>query len=228
MKIILVKRYDKKTNDINHWFSHKFAEHVAKLFIRANISADVALCFFFLCGISSVITFYHASEILHYFGAYILWRFHIVLDMADGHIARYFRTTGPRGQYWDRLAHMIINPLLLAVLVNCVLQESHTRHSLVICTLTSTYLQIAVKYFANVPQKERSNRLNTIENRTLQILFVVFLDILSIEGQILCLSLSIILDFPVYVRHGIVFYLLLFNCLTSIYRFRGTSKALNN
>lgn len=227
MKIILVERRDKASNDMNHWFSHIIAECLAKLLIRAKISADFTLALFFLSGLSSIIVFLNASEIIHYIFAYALWRLQIILDMADGHVARYFNTISPKGQYWDRLAHMIINPILLAVLVNSVLKYSDYRNIIVLITFCAVYLQLAVKYVGNVPQESRRIRLKQTRSRLVQFTLILFLDLLSIEGQIICLSICSFLDVSLGIRYFCVGYLIVYYLLTGLYRFVMISKALS-
>ncbi len=103
----LNRRDNQEKNEINHFFGKYFVNFAAYFFYRLNLSPNQVTCIFILVGI--------IGGILGSFGffvtAYILWRLHIIIDMADGSIARVTKVFSDFGDPLDKIGHHIIYPI---------------------------------------------------------------------------------------------------------------------
>ena len=90
-KIMKLQEFEKKThrgnkliNDKLHFFSSKSAVIISFILFKLKFSANQVTFLFGLTGILSANLFLHKQFII----GYLLWRLHIIIDMADGNIAR--------------------------------------------------------------------------------------------------------------------------------------------
>lgn len=98
-------RMDQIDNDRQHFFSSHFAKYFAYLFFRLGVSPNSITFLFLLAGIGSAFLFYQDEFVL----AYISWRLHLILDMADGQVARATGKFSKSAVGFDRSNHIIIN-----------------------------------------------------------------------------------------------------------------------
>ncbi|MBR7743481.1 CDP-alcohol phosphatidyltransferase family protein [Phycicoccus sp. BSK3Z-2] len=91
-----------------HWTAHLFTRSISvyltRLAVWAGVSANTATVLVILCGWAAAA----ALLVPGVWGpvlALVLALLQMVLDSIDGEIARWNRTTGPRGVFLDRIAH---------------------------------------------------------------------------------------------------------------------------
>jgi phosphatidylglycerophosphate synthase len=107
-------RADVSANDVAHFFSSRFAQQVAYLCYRAGLTPNAVTLLFLLVGIGAAISLYLGLPI----ACYVLWRLHIILDMADGSLARATQRFSKSAMGFDRSNHIIINTTILMASLN--------------------------------------------------------------------------------------------------------------
>jgi phosphatidylglycerophosphate synthase len=107
-------RQDVSANDAAHFFSSRFAQRVAYLSYRAALTPNAVTLMFLLAGIGSAVSLHFGLPIL----CYVLWRLHIILDMADGSLARATQRFSKSGTGFDRSNHIVINTTILMASLN--------------------------------------------------------------------------------------------------------------
>ena len=106
-------RHDAKTNQKNHFFSSIFAPAVGYFLYRRGFSPNKATIVFGLIGILAAICLWSGNALV----AYLLWRLHVICDMADGNIARATGEYSELAEGYDKSLHTLINTgFLLAAL----------------------------------------------------------------------------------------------------------------
>jgi len=108
-------RSDASANDVTHFFSRWFAVPAAYLCFRLGLSPNQVTGLFLLFGVLSGVTLYLGMGL----AAYLFWRLHMILDMADGSLARATKLFSPNAVGFDRSNHIVINTtILLAPIVS--------------------------------------------------------------------------------------------------------------
>lgn len=119
-------REDASKNDNIHFFSTHFAPLISFTFYKAGFSPNQVTSLVLLVGVSSSLFLFYSMPIL----AYAMWRLHIIIDMADGNLARAKQIFSDYAVGFDRSNHIIINttilltPLYLSgnlLLANCLI-----------------------------------------------------------------------------------------------------------
>lgn len=101
------KRDDQEQNNITHFFSRHFVNYIAFPLYKIGLTPNQATLFFILIGIvGGVLSFFN-----YLLFAYALWRIHIIIDMADGSIARATKLFSSYGDTLDKAGHHIIYPI---------------------------------------------------------------------------------------------------------------------
>lgn len=93
-----------KTKKELYFFSSIFSKRIAYLLYKSGISADLTTFLFGFAGLISSIFYFYNYHIIGYF----FWRLHVILDLADGDIARVTKYN-PLGRMMDKFQHIIIN-----------------------------------------------------------------------------------------------------------------------
>jgi phosphatidylglycerophosphate synthase len=107
-------RQDISANDAAHFFSTRFAQQVAYLCYLVGLSPNAVTFLFLLVGFGSAVSLHLGVPIV----CYILWRLHIILDMADGSLARATQRFSKSAMGFDRSNHIIINTTMLMASLN--------------------------------------------------------------------------------------------------------------
>lgn len=102
-------RLDANANNFTHFFSYRFADQVAFLCFRTGLSPNQVTGLFFLFGMFSGIMLYVGWGLV----AYVFWRLHVILDMADGSLARATGVFSTNAVGFDRSNHIAINSTVL-------------------------------------------------------------------------------------------------------------------
>lgn len=92
-----------------HYFSHHFSTKVAFLFYKMGASPNFVTWVFLLVGCSSAVFIWSGYPVF----AFVMWRLHIIIDMADGALARATKIFSRSADGFDRSSHIIINTSVL-------------------------------------------------------------------------------------------------------------------
>lgn len=103
------KREDDLANDNAHFFGKYFATQFAFAAYKCGLSPNLITFLFLLCGLFSAFLLYNEQPIY----AYLAWRLHIILDMADGIVARATKVFSKSAQGFDRSNHIVINTAMI-------------------------------------------------------------------------------------------------------------------
>lgn len=98
-------RDDGLLNSKQHFFSSLFSNHVAFFLYKLGMSPNAATFLFCLTGLCAALSFSSQYLVL----GYLLWRLHIILDMADGDIARATKRYSLSANGFDKVNHILIN-----------------------------------------------------------------------------------------------------------------------
>ena len=90
-------------------FLSHFSERVAFMFWRVGASPNFVTWVFLFVGCSCAAFVWTGHPVL----AFLMWRFHIILDMADGTLARATQQFSRAADGFDRSNHIIINTAVL-------------------------------------------------------------------------------------------------------------------
>lgn len=150
-----------------HYFSILFSTRISFWLYKLRLSADFILLLFFFIGILSNLFLYYDFYII----SYILFRFHIILDICDGNLARANKTYNVLAPGLDKVTHFITNNSLL-FLINYKIGLNFD-YLFIFLTFNLSYL------FSNLFKK--NVKIDILENKIFQILK----DLISLEGYLL-------------------------------------------
>ena len=105
-------RKDSSINNKLHFFSSHFSIRLSYILYNLGFTPDFTTLIFGLFGVLSAIFFFNDLKIL----GYIFWRLHILLDMADGNIARATNKFNPDAKLTDKFTHIMVNILVICCL----------------------------------------------------------------------------------------------------------------
>ena len=105
-------RKDSSINNKLHFFSSHFSVKLAYILYSLGFTPDFTTLIFGLCGVLSAISFFNDFKIAGYF----FWRLHILLDMADGNIARATNKFNLDAKLTDKFTHIVVNILVISCL----------------------------------------------------------------------------------------------------------------
>lgn len=103
------ERSDKEANNRTHFFSSLFSLPVAYAAFRGRMSPNFVTFLFLVAGVASSVSLYLGAPLI----GYLFWRLHLILDMADGDLARATRNFSKSAMGFDRTNHIIINTLFI-------------------------------------------------------------------------------------------------------------------
>lgn len=182
------ERTDVVQNDVTHFFSRNFAGGFAYLFYKLNATPNMVTFLFLIVGVCTSIALDLNMPIL----AYICWRLHIIIDMADGSLARATQTFSKSAIGFDRSNHIVINTCLLIV------TNQHLENHLIIgFFIISFYLYyfFSRNYFS---EKQSTRKFTIVE--------VLIKNSLGLEGYILAVGLIIFFEVPELQLYVTLFY----------------------
>jgi phosphatidylglycerophosphate synthase len=96
-----------------YYFSVRTAIYLTYVFVNLGLSANFVTGVFFLVGLASAMCILSGGP-LQLLVAYVLWRLHALLDIADGEVARFTQRFSKNGAYWDYLTHSFVFPIFFA------------------------------------------------------------------------------------------------------------------
>jgi len=103
------QRSDAMANNNSHYFSHHLSIQSAYVLYKVGMSPNFITFLFLIFGVGSALSLNYDYSIL----TFILWRLHIVIDMADGNVARATQNFSKSAVGFDRSNHIIINTMFI-------------------------------------------------------------------------------------------------------------------
>lgn len=159
-------RKDASANNLAHYFSSHFSERVAFMFFKVGASPNFVTWVFLFVGCSCAAFIWTGHPVL----AFLMWRFHIILDMADGTLARATQQFSRAADGFDRSNHIIINT---AVLIAST--QAFENDIITLCLLVSFYLM----YFFS-----RNYYTSKMETRNFSLIKNFIKDAVGMEGYL--------------------------------------------
>ncbi len=175
------KRDDQEQNNITHFFSRHFVNYFAFPLYKIGLTPNQTTIIFILIGIvGGVLSFFN-----YLLFAYVLWRVHIIIDMADGSIARATKLFSDYGDTLDKAGHHIIYPIYwLGFLYACGLIYDQPLLSIIFFAIASS--QWTIKHlFKN--RNERPQAKNIFKR--------IFANMFGIEGFLVVILIYSYLDY---------------------------------
>jgi len=100
-------RDDQDQNNVTHFFSKYFVNYLAFPLYKLGMTPNQTTVLFIITGlIGGLLSFFNFLIV-----SYFLWRLHIIIDMADGSIARATKLFSEYGDVLDKFGHHIIYPV---------------------------------------------------------------------------------------------------------------------
>lgn len=174
------KRDDQSNNDITHFFSRYFVNIFAYPLYRIGLTPNqVTLIFIFTGLVGGILSFYNFL-----ISSYILWRIHIIIDMADGSVARVTRRFSSLGDTLDKIGHHLIYPIYwIGFLHASQLLYQYPLFSIIFFAISSS--QWTIKHlFKN--KEERPKAISVIKR--------IIANIFGIEGFFLLIIIQVYFD----------------------------------
>tara|TARA_Y100000589_G_C27174369_1_gene638084 strand:- start:1163 stop:1864 length:702 start_codon:yes stop_codon:yes gene_type:complete len=106
------RRLDRTRNDKLHFFSSLIAVRVSFILYKLGFNPDLVTLLFGIFGVSAACMFFYGFPLF----AYLLWRIHIILDMADGNLARATKRFNDYAKITDKFTHIIVNLMVFSAL----------------------------------------------------------------------------------------------------------------
>ena len=184
------KRDNQKQFEITWYFASKFSKYFSYLFYRIGLSANQITILFFMVGLVGALVIFlntHTFLILSYF----LFRLHLIFDLSDGDIARYYKTYSIKGAYMDYMIHSILYPLYI-INASIICYINYLDLKFLFLGLILSFLQsllLATKntfqrafHQSSVNNKPITNVFKKDQSSTKKYVINILADILSIEG----------------------------------------------
>jgi len=195
-------RDDADANEVTHFFSSHFSVPCAYLCYRLGLSPNKVTAMFLVFGILSGMALYFQAAII----AYILWRIHIIMDMADGNLARATKKFSSSATGFDRSNHIAINTTVLLGPITA------TGNVLLANVLVVTFFLNYLFYRNYIKEK--------VQTKSLSISASILRHALGIEGYILVMTGLLLFNMDKYVAFAALIYAFLFISLFLIKLYR--------
>ena len=186
-------RKDISANDRAHFFSSQFGTPVAYVCYLFRLSPNNVTLVFCLVGLASAILLAKGYALF----AYLAWRLHIILDIADGTIARATEVYSKSALGFDRSNHIIINTTILFAPAY-LLEISYYSLNLLIVTFYLYYF-FSRNYYEN---RQSTSDLSIIKN--------IIKNIIGLEGFIFSVCLCIWLELSDLLEYIVLVYSMFF------------------
>ncbi len=110
------KRSNYEHNKKTHPIEMAFSPYLTWLFVNLKIKPNTITVSFFIIGMISAFLFSLDSLTMTLFG-FILYRFHLLLDVCDGEVARFTKQYSDFGKYADLFTHQLVYPSVFAGII---------------------------------------------------------------------------------------------------------------
>lgn len=161
-------------NDNVHYFSANFKYIFAYIFYKIKFSANLTTFFFFIFGLLSIIFCYKESYII----SWIFWRFHLIIDMADGVVARVTNVFSKYAKLVDKSIHFIMYNLIFLIL------NKNQINFLVFLIIIIFFIHYNFKEIFFITEKFSKNSSFLNLNKKRSVFHNILRDLIGIEGYI--------------------------------------------
>lgn len=212
------KRDNQKQFEITWYFASISSKFFSYVFYRLGLSANQVTILFFIVGLfGASIIFLNTVEYLIL--SYLLFRLHIIFDLSDGDIARYYNDFSVKGAYMDYMIHSILYPLYI-INLSIICYINYLDVKFLFLGLLLSFLQsllLATKntfqrafHQNSIVNKPIINTFNEKKSSIKKYIINILSDILSIEGFIFGFLILYLFNFeylyiPFYLVYIIVF-----------------------
>ena len=212
------KRDNQKQFEITWYFASIPSKFFSYLFYRLGLSANQVTILFFIVGLfGASIIFLNTVEYLIL--SYLLFRLHIIFDLSDGDIARYYNDFSVKGAYMDYMIHSILYPLYI-INLSIICYINYLDVKFLFLGLLLSFLQsllLATKntfqrafHQTSINNKPITNTFNKKQSSIKKYIINILSDILSIEGFVFGFLILYLFNFeylyiPFYLVYIIVF-----------------------
>ena len=177
-------RGNKLINDKLHFFSSKSAVIISFILFKLKLSANQVTFLFGLTGVLSANLFLHR----HFIIGYLLWRLHIIIDMADGNIARASQKFNVLAPSIDKIIHVLVNTFIFGVLI--ILPSSiSTNQNLIILAILLLPFYLIYMLFNKITDLDSALSYDYSKIKKNQFLFILIRNISTQEGLIFACAL---------------------------------------
>lgn len=188
-------RNDQHENDNAHFFSRHFCIPVGYVLDRLGLTPNHITWLFLLVGFGSAAALYLQLPLM----CYLLWRLHIILDMADGSVARAKQNFSRSAIGFDRSNHIIINTSL--ILASLHQSQSMLAVNFIMCSFYLAYF-FSRNYYQEKQRTRRFSRTQTMLKNAI-----------GLEGYLTVSCILMWADLPQYqvttaISYGIFFAIL--------------------
>lgn len=177
-------RGNKLINDKLHFFSSKSSVIISFILFKLNFSANQVTFLFGLAGILSANLFLHKQFII----GYLLWRLHIIIDMADGNIARASKKFNIFAPSIDKITHVLVNTFVFGVLIILPSSISANQNLIILAILLLPFYLIYM-LFNKITDSDSALSYDYSKIKKNQFLFILIRNISTQEGLIFACSL---------------------------------------
>lgn len=211
------RRENYKDNAILHFFSAHVSIYFTFIFVNLKMSANAVTVLFFLTGFSGIL-FLSSFEGKVASLFYLAWRLHIIFDICDGEVARFFKKFTLNGVYWDYMIHSLLYPLYgIGICIHYYMSFSDVQflYLAIGYSVTGSFLSGVKNNYSRALHekgitKESSKVRNTARGKKLYIFNLVSASV-GFEGFLL---VNFVLIFFSYSSAGIIKYTLFTYLLT--------------
>lgn len=226
------KRDNQKQFEVTWYFASISSKFFSYIFYRLGLSANQVTILFFIVGLfGASIIFLNTVEYLML--SYLLFRLHIIFDLSDGDIARYYNTFSVKGAYMDYMIHSILYPLYIINLsIICYINFLDVKF--LILGLMLSFLQsllLATKntfqrafHQSSISNKSMTNIFKKDQSSIKKYIINILSDILSIEGFVFGFLILYLLNIEYLYIPFYTIYVVIFTTILII----KTSLQLNN
>jgi phosphatidylglycerophosphate synthase len=225
------RRANYRENAILHFFSAHVSIYFTFIFVNLHMSANLVTGVFFLTGLLGFFALvFCTGKYVALF--YIAWRLHIIFDICDGEVARFFQKFTLNGVYWDYMIHSLLYPLYGIGI--CYFYFNSTGDTvfliLAICFgLTGNFLNAVKNNYSRALHEKGIEKVDTKVRKTVAgfklYLFNLISAAVGFEGFLLVSFILILLGISntLFIKQVLVLYLL-FHTIIILAKFFSLSK----
>ena len=220
------KNKTKRDNQVNFektwYFASKFSKPISYLLFRIGLNANQATVLFFLVGLVAAFLIL-LNDIQFLILSYILYKLHIIIDLSDGDLARYYQKYTFKGAYMDYMIHSVLYPLfIINISIISYINFDDVKFlyfGFVLSLLMSLKLAVKNTFFRTLFQKnvtqnmfdQRIKQLGLASNDYISFINInLLIDLISFEGFFFFYLFLYVLNIKTYLLVFFVVYSFLF------------------
>ena len=105
-------RHNHESNIKTYPLSGRASIYLTWLLLHTSITPNQVTLLSLIFGLLSAVSYFSYGALPFIIG-FILFQFHVILDVVDGEIARYRKISSVGGAYLDYVSHYIVYPLIM-------------------------------------------------------------------------------------------------------------------